>query len=103
MECCICLSPLDKSEWNCSKCTARCHDACFSKWCSLGTGCPQCRDSGSLDELIEMAFSHFGTENELTCKTTTEKITLFPFDVDTGPCTTIYYRRTRLIILLSCS
>jgi phosphopantetheinyl transferase len=24
-----------------------------------------------------MAFSHFGTTNELTCKTTAEKITLF--------------------------
>jgi hypothetical protein len=43
----------------------------------LGTGCPQCRDSGNLDELIEMAFSHFGTKNELTCKTTAEKINLF--------------------------
>jgi hypothetical protein len=77
MECCICLSPVDKSEWNCSKCKVHCHDACFSKWCSLGTGCPQCRDSGNLDELIEMAFSHFGTTNELTCKTTAEKINLF--------------------------
>ena len=80
MECMICLSHINESddlEWNCSKCTARCHHACFSKWCSSGSGCPQCRDSGNLDELIEIAFSHLGIENELACKTAEEKIALF--------------------------
>ena len=77
MECCICLSHIDAPEWTCNKCATRCHEVCFSKWCSSGTGCPQCRDSGNLDELIGIAFDRLGIEDELVCKTTAEKIALF--------------------------
>jgi hypothetical protein len=81
MECCICLSDVDDGceVWACSVCSARCHFACFSRWCSSGTGCPQCRDCGGLDLLLGEAIARLPSSVrglDVEGMTTGEKVAL---------------------------